>query len=176
MSMPIINLPIERIERCKHGQSYADDRALDHAVAKAVDYTLGGQKLSEAPFYFPGAWSFAWASPDINISQPIPDSLANELSSKEASTRASHMPTSEWCSILRNALAHGGVAYLDKDGHSSYGVPVKMYAFVSGKYEGEKKTELVRVNILRISEVDYRKFLQKWVEWLKSSGLDQLAA
>jgi hypothetical protein len=176
MSMPIINLPIERMERCRHGQSYANDRPIDPAVAKAVDNMLGGQKLLKTHFYFPGAWSFAKASPHINISQPIPDNLADELSSNKAATRASNMPTSEWCSILRNALAHGGVAYLDKDGRSSYGTPVKMYAFVSGKYEGKEKTELVHLNILRISEADYRQFLHKWVDWLKSSGLGQLAA
>ena len=36
------------------------------------------------------------------------------------------MATSQWCSILRNAIAHGGIAYLNENGRSSYGEPVKM--------------------------------------------------
>ncbi len=74
-------------------------------------------------------------------------------------------------------MAHGGIAYLDESGRSSYGTPVKMFAFVSGKY-GKPKCEhaetacrfgmgnLEGLNILRISETDYRQFLEEWVAWL----------
>jgi hypothetical protein len=142
---------------------------------------LERQKLLDARFYFHGAWSFAGAGPDINIARGIPVDLTNELNSDKAATRASNMQTSQWLSILRNALAHGGIAYLDKDGRSSYGSPVQMYAFVSGKYERYKENDkerdkLIGVNILRISEDNYRKFLYKRVEWLKLSGLSRLAA
>ena len=39
---------------------------------------------------------------------------------EEAATRVGKMPTSQWCSILRNAMAHGGIAYLNEIGRSSY--------------------------------------------------------
>jgi hypothetical protein len=175
MSMPVVNLPVERMERHKDAleQGYADDRHIDPKAAEAIATILGGQELRKAPFYFGDAWSFATCAP-LNIAHPLPDDLAAELGTKDAMTKASKMPTSQWCSILRNSMAHGGIAYLDETGRSSYGQPVSMYAFVSGKFDEKRK--LTAVNVLRISEVDYRIFLRKWVEWLLSSGLGQLAA
>jgi len=175
MSMPIINLPIERIERHKSAkdEGYADDRCIDARVATAVLEALGGQRLSKAPFYAPGEWSFGTYSqrPVFNIARSIPDDLATELGQQEAVARADSMPTSQWCSIVRNAMAHGGIAYLNENGRTSYGEPVKMYAFVSGVFDDADRTKLLRLNVLRISEVNYRKFLRRWVAWLKSSGL-----
>jgi hypothetical protein len=181
MSMPIINLPIERIERHKNAQieGYADDRSIDPKVAKTVLDTLGGQRLSNAPFYLPGQWSFAIyaKNPLFNIANSIPDDLATELGSKQAAAKASKMPVLQWCSILRNAMAHGGIAFLNESGRTSYGEPVKMYAFVSGTFDDTDQRELLHLNVLRISETNYRKFLSRWVTWLKSSGLaSELAA
>jgi hypothetical protein len=175
MSMPIINLPIERIERHKNARTegYADDRSLDPKVAKVVLDTLGGQRLSKAPFYLHGEWSFAiYANnPLFNLARSIPDDLATELGSEQAAAKASNMPVSQWCSILRNAMAHGGIAYLNEGGRTSYGEPVKMYGFVSGKFDDVDYSKLLQLNVLRISETNYRKFLSRWVAWLKSSGL-----
>jgi hypothetical protein len=175
MSMPIINLPIERIE--KHLDAtfgYANDQHVSPAITKAVHTVLGANTLDKAPFHVPSAWRFATHSP-FNIADGIPDGLAKELSTEGAASRASRMPTSQWCSVLRNAMAHGGIAYLDEYGRTSYERPVKMYAFISGKFEHDTNN-LIKLNILRIGEEDYRIFLRKWVAWLKSSGLDRLAA
>ena len=49
-----------------------------------------------------------------------------------------------------------------------------MYAFVSGKYDQKSKElpkPLTAVNFLRISEIDYRDFLNQWVGWLQDSGI-----
>jgi hypothetical protein len=76
-----------------------------------------------------------------------------------------------WSSTLRNALAHGGIAYLDGNGRSSFdGSPVKMYAFASWKYRPRNGKQRPRVNLLRIREEDYRDFLGRWVDWLKEIG------
>lgn len=175
MSIPIINLPIERIARNKNAQNegYADYRCIDPKVAAVVLDTLGGQPLSKAPFYSAGEWSFATYAkhPLFNIAREIPHDLATELGSDQAAARAGKMPTSQWCSILRNAMAHGGIAYLNENGRTSHGEPVKMYAFVSGVFDDTDQMKLLRLNVLRISEVNYRKFLRRWVAWLKSSGL-----
>jgi hypothetical protein len=49
-----------------------------------------------------------------------------------------------------------------------------MYAFVSGKFDDAGR--LAGLNLLRVSEADYRIFLRKWVDWLQSSGASKLAA
>lgn len=125
--------------------------------------------------------------PFPNIANGLPEGLAEALSGDEAVSAARDMPTSQWVSTLRNAMAHGGIAYLDEIGRSSYGTPVKMFAFVSGKY-GKSKCEhaeadcrfgmgeLEGLNILRISETDYRQFLEAWVAWLEATDIASLTA
>ncbi len=178
MSMPIINLPIERIERREGGEHrhYADDRKINPRSATAIDEILRRRRLREAPFFVDGVWRFACHKepPFPNIANGVPDHVAAELGTDDAAQNAAAMPASQWCSILRNALAHGGIAYLDAQGRSSYREPVKMYAFVSGKYDESSKERtkpLIAVNFLRISEVDYYEFLRRWVNWLRESGV-----
>ncbi len=123
-----------------------------------------------------GVWRFACYEepPFPNIANGVPEHVAAELGTEKAAQNAADMPASQWCSVLRNALAHGGIAYLDAQGRSSYGQPVKMYAFVSGKYDGSSKESpkpLTAVNFLRISEVDYYDFLRRWVNWLRETGI-----
>jgi hypothetical protein len=177
MSMPIINLPVERIERYKDAkdQGYADDRHLNAGMARAIADVLGGHKFKKAPFFISDAWSFATRDAEslFNIADLIPDDLAIELGTERAIDRAAQMPTSQWCSVLRNALAHGGIAYLDDAGASSFNKPVKMYAFISGKFDDDEDT-LIGLNILRISESNYRAFLKKWVRWLRAAELTEL--
>ncbi len=178
MSIPIINLPIERIDRRRgdEGQHYASDRPINPAAVSAIDETLQKSSLRNAPFFEEGAWRYISCGepPFPNIAKGLPEGIADGLGSEYAAKNAAEMPASQWCSILRNALAHGGIAYLNEQGRSSFGEPVKMYAFVSGKYDQESKKSpkpLTAVNFLRISEIDYRKFLNLWVVWLQDSGI-----
>jgi len=178
MSMPIINLPIERIERRGGNEAshYASDRPVDPAAANAIVETLQRRSFGDAPFFVDGAWRFVSCRkpPFPNIAYGLPDPIAEELSAEDAALDAARMPASQWSSILRNALAHGGVAYLNRQGRSSFEEPVKMYAFVSGKYDQEseeKPKPLTAVNFLRISETDYRDFLRRWVCWLRDTGI-----
>jgi hypothetical protein len=175
MSYPIINLPIERIERQgkKQEQGYADDRHIDPKLAVAVWQALQSKKLSEAPFFTPGVWSF-YQSGAFNISGGLPEKYADVLASPEAHTMASEMETSRWCSALRNALAHGGVAYLNEEGRYAYEAPVSIYLFASGRYHREDREKLVGLNLLRIKELDYRNFLRSWVKWLQASGVEAI--
>ena len=175
MSMPIINVPIERIDRRRGEEDphYASDRSIDPAVVRAIDETLGGKPVRGAPFFRYGAWRFVscGTAPFPNIANGLPESIAEGLDADVAARDAANMPASRWCSILRNALAHGGIAYLNEQGQSSYGDPVKMFAFASGKYDQGRPQSLISVNFLRISENDYREFLHLWVGWLQKSGV-----
>jgi hypothetical protein len=69
---------------------------------------------------------------------------------------------------LRNALAHGGVAYLDTSGRRAYG-PAAMLAFVGARISNRK---VVGRHILRIRQADFCEFLYDWAEWLRKSKVD----
>ena len=192
MSMPVLTIPLERIERQidKAGEAgYADDRHLNELAVKAFEDVIRRGSLGDAPFYRAGAWRFHTVTegPFPNISGGMPDGLADVLSGEAAIEAARRMPAQQWISIIRNAMAHGGIAYLDEHGRSSHGTPVKMYAFVSGKY-GKPKCQhaegqcrygpgaLERLNILRVSEADFRDFLREWVAWLEMTKIARQAA
>ena len=192
MSMPILNLPVERIERQigqGNGQGYADDRHISRRAVEAFQRTIQSGTLGEAPFYQPGAWRFfQYRGGARNIARGLPEDIAGFLDTDEAATRAGAMPASQWISVMRNALAHGGIAYLDERGRSSHDQPVKTYAFVSGKFDfgpcpnlpgatcrGERGP-LAALNILRIAETDYRAFLEFWVLWLEETEILKAAA
>lgn len=87
------------------------------------------------------------------------------------------MPASQWISILRNALAHGGIAYLNKEEKSNHEQPVKMFAFVCCKYgAGECPAglgNLEGLNILRISEYHFQCFFGNWVDWMRANDISK---
>lgn len=75
MANPIVNLPIERIERQLSDKvdSYADDSELEPQLADAIRHVLGGREVQQAPFFKPDAWSFCqWMEP-FNIAKGIPE-------------------------------------------------------------------------------------------------------
>lgn len=186
MSMPIINIPTERIERHLHlrkSEGYVDDRYIDDEVAEAFKNVLQRGHLEEAPFYDAGTWRFyEYFGKPINLTRDLPEDIAAELDKDEAAQHAAQMRSSQWLSVLRNALAHGGILYLNEHGRSTYNAPVRMFGFVSGKFQNglcphdnEKPCRAERIpsglNILRISERDFRNFLHNWVSWMREAGI-----
>lgn len=187
MSMPTINLPIERIEphigKC---QGYADDRHISADAVQAFIEVIRKGSLGNAPFFDESAWAFTEVldEPLFDVADGLPNEVSERLTSQDARDKAKEMPALQWVSIVRNALAHGGVAYLDEDGRSGHDRPVKMYAFISGKYgqrdcehgEGHCPTglgDLQGLRILRIGEDDFRKFLGNWVLWLQEIRIER---
>lgn len=176
MAIPIITLPYERLYNLRNADfHYADDRQLKDELTASLKAEMGLEKLSHAKFYRPDVWSFVTIDhpPFFNLANEFPYPVSENLSRDTAKSAADNMPVSQWVSCLRNALAHGGITYLDEKGLPSYGQPIKMYAFVSGKYDrtGDRR-QLVRLNILRINQTDFIQFLRDWVDWLQKSGID----
>jgi hypothetical protein len=183
MSSPIITLPIERVERYrdKADAGYMNERPLDPILAAEIDKVLVKGLLGSAPFFRNGDWRFASiANDNYNVALQYPDELHEALSAPKALEAARGMQAQEWASCLRNAVAHGGVLYLDGDGRPSHDQQAEMFAFVSAKYHDDdprRRAPPKRLKVLRITEVGFRLFLRNWVAWLQSCGLDrQLAA
>ncbi len=143
MSTLILTLPIERLERHRRKeelgeQGYMDDRPLDPLSAKEIDAVLGSDDtaFNSSPFFIPGAWRFASIEygPDQNLALEFPEELAVRLSADEAASGADQLSARAWTNCLRNALAHGGIIYLDADGRQARGQPTRMMGFVSALY------------------------------------------
>jgi hypothetical protein len=176
MAIPIINMPIERIERCNGARfdGYIDDRNLDPELSERMHGCLGSQQVHNAPFFLAGAWSYyrAQLTEPINISDGFPDEVAIELGKPDAVVAASKLPGSQWSSILRNSMAHGGVVYLDADGRTARHRPAKYFVFVSGRFDRDncgRPIKLNSVETLRVSIRQFREFLHLWVRWLNET-------
>lgn len=182
MATPILTLPIERIERRRSkgriDQDYVNDREIDVELAAEIDRVIGGASFEQAPFFAPGVWRYASIpfSSDLNLATYFPQSLSEALADDAAMMQAEQLETASWASCLRNALAHGAVAYLDRNGFQTHGNgSAHFLAFASAKLNKDRTaTEAIRV--LRIAETDFREFLRRWVEWLNMSGLSQALA
>lgn len=196
MATPMIVIPIERVDRYrrKQGWGYADERDLSPETAKEIDRVLGGRTIGEVEpsFFDVGAWRFASMDFDgERLSEGLPSELAEKLENPQSAMDAADLEGAAWASILRNALAHGGVLYLNEYGQSHWG-KAEMFAFVSAKFpkfdphEHPKGTPLYgkedmskppsRLRVLRIGQDDFRSFLSRWVEWLQTTDLASVRA
>ncbi|RAI01431.1 hypothetical protein DLJ53_08315 [Acuticoccus sediminis] len=178
ISMPIVILPIERILKYKQkrAEGHMNDAVLNPRLADAVDRAIDLKgKVHEAKF-FTGPWQYATLErgagfPNLAV-EGLPDSVAAQLDAPEAVERARSLAADTFCRILRNALAHGGVLYLDQHGRSNSGAPVCRFAFVST----DRLNNPTKLHFLRIKMADYRAFLQLWVDWLNREAIDEVLA
>lgn len=186
MSTLILSLPIERLEKHRRReeageQGYMDDRPLDPVTAKEVDAVLGpdGTRFDKSPVYISGAWQFASIEyvAGQNLAVEFPDELAGALSNPAASAAANAISARQWINCLRNALAHGGIVYLDEDGQQAKGGVTRMMGFVSAIYpNGNMRKPPERLIALRTTPSHFRRTLQKWVCWVQHIGLSERLA
>ena len=173
MSMPILGMPIERLERPGADGSipYLSDIDVNKSVSASVIKLLRNERLDACPFFQPEIWHYCYRDAESisGLSSELPNDVADQLKTSAAANDAAGLAAIRWVGILRNALAHGGVLYLDRQGRSTYMTSVNAYAFVSGAYTYESTTrKLVGLHFLAIDEASYFEFLKRWVSWLSS--------
>lgn len=169
MSTPIIVLPVERIYKPAPNKAViADDSALSKGLSHEVKRVLDGKlKIGEAPFFRKGDWSFVSDRPLFNIAGAWPDELLNALGEEAAYRAATNASAKTMMLHIRNALAHGGIAYLDKDGRHGNG-PAAMLGLVSAKMVDNK---IVGLHAARISEEGFAAFVMGWAAWIAGAGV-----
>jgi hypothetical protein len=168
MSTPMILLPLERILKPANRGAVADDRCVDETLGKAVADALSPTaRFGDAPFARKGAWSYVAGHQPFNLARRIPRGLIDDLSGEPAAKAAMDASAVRILTDLRNALAHGGIAYLDEKGRQT-GSQAAMLAFAGAVM---KKGRITGVNVLRVHEREYRVFLADWASWLHKAGV-----
>lgn len=175
MAYPIVNLPVERIERANPEpfKGYVNDREIDVDLAKRMSDVLGAAQIENAPFFNSKAWAYHHHVTEqaINLADGLPYKIAEKLKEQSAITRAAALPGSQWIAILRNSMAHGGIIYLDKDGRAAYEGPTEYFAFVRGRFQRDdcgRNAKLEAIDVLRVSFGEFKIFLERWVKWLNN--------
>jgi hypothetical protein len=174
ISTPMVNLPIERIWKPQAGRAvgHLNDSVLNESLAKAIKARIGSAKIEKAPFYTSGEWRHHYSPIGTippNLSQlGLPIDVHGALQKQLSVDSANALKTAEFCSILRNGLAHGGILYLNRYGHTTEGDPVTKFCFVSTKMNKDKK--VVGLHYLQVTMQSYRLFLGKWVGWIQQKA------
>lgn len=170
MATPMIVLPIERMFKpAAPGTAAAsDDREIDPAIADEIDDVLGpGRLFADAPFFEPRRWSYVPRVQPFRVAAYWPHEVLDELAYDAALAEAGRTPTRRIMLDLRNALAHGGIAYLDANGRSTDG-QAAMLAFASAQTD---RGRVVSLNLLRVHQSDFRAFVLAWADWLRASSV-----
>lgn len=176
MSTPMLVLPIERIWKPldSDADAYVSERQILPLMTAEFTRLLNSPSLAALDFYRPGDWRYAEADyvPDMKLGHFYDEYLLKGMAKADATNRAARLPAAQWASCLRNALAHGGVLYLDANYEQASGKRTCRLAFVSGKYDRVDGVQhLKRLRALAISQEAYVDFLRRWTEWLGSIGL-----
>lgn len=165
MASPIIVLPYERVFKPQSNGKWgvANDMELAPELGARISDVLGkDRRFGDAPFFRDDVWRYVDGVDVFNIADPWAQDVLEKLEASEAAARARGTDGAVILGVLRNALAHGGVAYLDRNGRQSEEA-TEMLAFVS-LAQG-------RLRILRARVDDFHQFLSLWVDWLLAAGV-----
>ncbi len=162
----VLVIPYERL-KAKHPLTQERGSELYEAL-----HGLERRPWSTAPFWVgrePAEWHFSRIMGDPNnvarwtnaAGQPSMSTDANEISGRKAG---------DVLRVLRNALAHGNVVYLNKHGQETPDTAVHTLAFLS-RYEelgGDHET----YRLAAAPAEQFLEFLRRWAAWLASFPVD----
>ncbi len=90
-------------------------------MGERVREVLGkGRIFGAAPFFRPDSWTYIADCQAFPVAGSWPDELLTALGAKDARTAAAEANASEILLTMRNALAHGGITSLDRNGGHTY--------------------------------------------------------
>ncbi|PZP20372.1 MAG: hypothetical protein DI607_00030 [Sphingomonas hengshuiensis] len=168
----ILTIPFERM-RTSH---FLHDEARDTDLVKNLK-ALEKAAFLKAPFWRAepdvGAWRQSRIVNSVDEVNGWLDQDGCDPRSEEVNTIQARK-ASEVLRVLRNALAHGNIIYLDKDGQEIAGNKMVYMAFLS-RYEEtavqREQAETYRVVIT--TEEAFLQFVKSWAEWIGGLDLDR---
>ncbi len=113
-----------------------------------------------------GEWRFSRIMGDPNDVRGWRDEESRPSFSPEANT-VSGRPVGEVFRVLRNALAHGNIVYLDELGLETAGARVQHIAFLSRYEETQEQREAAETyRLVTVRETDFLPFVRAWALWV----------
>jgi hypothetical protein len=169
MATPMLVLPVERIFKPQDPSKHfvADDIELDPELSTRLAGMFDPNRpFASTPFFEAGNWTYVASCEGFEVGRNWPTERLDELNSKDALIAAEVSSARDILLSLRNALAHGGVTYLDKHGgHTLFETNMLGFAsFAAGGKAG-------RLRMVRTTVPGFQRFLKAWVDWLSSSGV-----
>jgi hypothetical protein len=164
MAASILVIPWERLS--KH-HPIAGERGSD--LQRALKRTKK-QRWHRAEFWEgndPGHWTFSRIMGEPNFVDRWCDE-AGQPSMSEAANTINRRDVDDVFRVIRNALAHGNVVYLDKDGRETVGNPLHFIAFLSRYEEANAPEGQPQTYRLVATTADsFLSLIRAWAVWLQ---------
>jgi hypothetical protein len=158
------NIPYARMSEKDHPLGRPEDRLYDAMEG------LNKQRFEDASFWKgagPSFFRYARIMTDAEDSFRWRDAEGNHpLSSMTQSKNANRV-----LRTIRNALAHGNVVYLDKNGHETPGNQLVYLVFLSKPDKKDKQDNGDGYRIAILDEESFLAFLKAWTDWLQEFPL-----
>jgi hypothetical protein len=157
-------IPYERMKNCHPMHKVGDDD-----LTKAL-YDLQTCPFLAAPFWAgadPGSWRFSrimehanntwrWVDPDAK--HPMSGDAANSIENRKAE---------EVLRVIRNALSHGNVVYLDAQGYEQAGNDLEYLGFLSRYEEAPDQKALAETyRLVATTQSTFLNFVRAWAVWI----------
>lgn len=165
----VLTIPYERMKAANPLHNAERDSDLAKALKELDKASFG-----KAPFWgkeAPGRWRRSRIMASVNNvdawtnkkGQPSLSEEANSIEKKSAD---------DIIRIIRNALAHGNIIYLDKDDREIAGNPMASIAFLS-RCEDKEPPGGYTYNVVVTSDDEFLRFVKTWAIWVGSFVNDE---
>ncbi len=168
-AMPILIIPLERIAKNKVGP-----RNEINDVKKARNFSSAWTEVKFKKFtneFLPSReerprWRYL-IIPKTQIDNPISwrDSLGRHPIQPGAINEIETQDVENILTVMRNALAHGSIVFLDEKGEEKPKRKVTFIAFVS-RVQGQERSSVDSFRVLIVDEESFLTFLKRWTEWI----------
>jgi hypothetical protein len=134
--------------------------------------SLKRSRFLDAPFWqgrAPGDWRMSRIMMNIHASYMWTDEIGRHPFAPDAVNKIESRDAESVLRVIRNALAHGNVVYLDENGHETPGHQLRYLAFLSRYEESpEQRGESQTYRIVATTEEEFLTFIRYWAKWVAS--------
>jgi hypothetical protein len=158
-------IPYERMKSAHPMRKEGDDD-----LTKALRSLDRKHKFLSAPFWPSadhGAWRFSRIMKNANDTRNWRDQKGFHPMAEKAENSIAERMAGEVLRVIRNALAHGNVVYLNADGHEEEDTKVEYLGFLS-RYEesGDEKKIAETYRLVATTEDAFLEFVKAWAMWI----------
>lgn len=166
----VFTIPYERLKR-NHPLARPADNPLYDALRR-----VERQKFAVAEFWkgiCPDGWRFSRIMTHPSCTHAWKDQDGIHPMHPEAKNLIGARTSDDVLRVIRNALAHGNVIYLDENGFERRGATVQYLAFLSRYEERVKQRDAANTyRLVAVTEEGFLTFVKAWALWLESLPAD----
>lgn len=167
----IFVIPFERMKAAHPLREREREPGIYAAIANELD-----KPFLEAALWGkerPADWRMSRIMTPVNVVHAWRDNQDRHPMSEGAENVIQRKTLDDVLRVIRNALAHGNVVYLDKDGMESPGNLVRYLGFLSRCEENaDERQRAETYRLVTITEEGFLAFVKAWASWLSKFEFD----